>query len=259
MSDKSSNLATLATNIKEGVANALKDLHTSMPGIVVSFDAATQLASVQPAIKRIFKTDDGEKELLTPTNLPVLINVLVQFPRGGGFSMTFPVAQGDECLLVFCERSIDSWHQYGTVREPGARRFHSLSDATAFVGLSSVPNKVPGYDAVNTVIKKDDGSVSISLNADGSLAIGADSDIDIIGGAEVNIEAATVVNITGGTEINMIAPIINLDGVVNALQGLAVTGSCTNEGTNIGKQHIHSQGPDSPSGDSQQDTGFPHS
>ena len=44
-------LATLAANIKQGVENRLKDLHTSMPGIVESFDPLTQLASVQPAIK----------------------------------------------------------------------------------------------------------------------------------------------------------------------------------------------------------------
>jgi hypothetical protein len=49
--------------------------------------------------------------------LPILINVPVQFPRGGCFLLTFPVTKGDECLIMFAERD--------------AKRFHSLSDATA--------------------------------------------------------------------------------------------------------------------------------
>ena len=169
MGDKSNNLNTLASVIKTGIENRLKDLHTAMPGIVETFDAVLQTATIQPAVKRVFKLDTGTKEVLTPSNLPLLINVPVQFPRGGGFSLTFPVAKGDECLLVFCERSFDNWHKFGTVREPGARRFHSLSDATAFVGLSSIPNKVPNYDPTNMELKKDDGSVVLSIKADGGL------------------------------------------------------------------------------------------
>ena len=86
-----------------------KDLHTSMPGIIESFDPVTQTASIQPTIKRVFITREGITETLTLSNLPLLINVPVQFPRGGGSSLTFPVTKGDECLI----------------------RFHSLSDATA--------------------------------------------------------------------------------------------------------------------------------
>lgn len=194
MSDKSSQLATLSSNIKQGIKEHLKDLHTSMPGIIESFDPETQLATVQPAIKRIFKTTDGETEFLTPTELPVLINVPVIFPRGGGFSLTFPVAKGDECLLNFCERSIDNWHEFGTVREPGARRFHALSDAVAIVGLSSVPNKIPNYDNTNVQLKKDDGSVSITILDDGTMELLA-SNVKVIGDLEVtgaSVLSATV-------------------------------------------------------------------
>ena len=40
------NLATEASVIKTAISSALKDLHTSMPGIVDSFDPETQTASV---------------------------------------------------------------------------------------------------------------------------------------------------------------------------------------------------------------------
>ena len=31
------------------------------------------------------------------------------FPGGGGFALTFPVAAGDECLVVFASRCIDDY------------------------------------------------------------------------------------------------------------------------------------------------------
>lgn len=229
-------LATLAANIKQGIENRLKDLHTSMPGIIESFDPLTQLASVQPAIKRIFVNRDEEKEILVPENIGVLINVPVVFPRGGGFSLTFPVTKGDECLLVFCERSIDNWHETGEINRPAARRFHSLSDATAFVGMSSKVNKIPEYDELNTQLKKDDGSVSITLLTDGNIKIDADTkvtltapDTDIIG----------KVNITGDTKVTG-----NFEVTGDTTLGAVVTSN----GVDISATHTHTGSPTAPSG-----------
>jgi len=290
MSDQANQLATLAQNIQDGVNNTLKDVHTAMPGIVIKFDAATQLASVQPAIKRLFKTDDGEKIILTPANLPVLINVPVIFPRGGGFSLTFPVAAGDECLVTFCERPFGSWHKFGGVQEPDARRFHALSDAVCFVGLSSLPNKVPNYSATDTVIKKDDDSVSISLTPDSKLNIYAESDINVTSYGNMNtnvkgnmvavvegdIEAETTnatilatdkIEFEAETSIDLTAPQIALNGNITGNTGTG--GSAVFNGnmyingeelqhnsTNVGDDHIHPQGNDS-DGNAEQDTGGP--
>lgn len=257
MADKNPALATLASNIKQGVESRLKELHTSMPGIVESFDAENQLATIQPAIRRIFITRDGDKEILVPSDLPILINVPVIFPRGGGFSLTFPVAKGDECLLVFCERSIDNWHETGKVKAPGAKRFHSLSDATAFVGISSLPNKVPNYDPSNVEIKKDDGSVSIKLKDN--------SDLDIISEGNVNatvtgdiVATCENANITANTNIDLTSPTINLNGNTTIDGTLDVTGTtsaptvaASNSLTVSGKEmltHTHTGSPTAPDG-----------
>ena len=246
MSDKSSQLATLAANINKGVDSKLKDVHTSMPGIIETFDPVNQLASIQPAIKRIFKTTDGEQEFLTPTSLPILINVPVQYPRGGGFSLTFPVKKGDECLLVFCERSIDNWHQVGGVQPPGARRFHSLSDATAFVGISSLTNKVPNYDNTNVQLKKDDGSVSITLKDNG------DMDIIANGNLQGTIGGTVTLDVTGNTSIT--SPVMTLTGNVNIVGDLDVTGATTlsadvtSNGIDISDTHTHTGSPTAPTG-----------
>lgn len=236
MGNKNPALATLAANIKQGVESRLKNLHTSMPGIIESFDPVTQLASIQPAIKRIFITVDEEKEILVPENIGVLINVPVIFPRGGGFSLTFPVVKGDECLLVFCERSIDNWHETGGIKRPGARRFHSLSDATAFVGMSSKPNKIPNYDAENVQLKKDDGKVSLTLLPSGNMKLDADvkvivtaPDTDIIG----------KVNITGDTKVN---------GDFEVTGDSTLGATVTSNGVDISDTHTHGGSATAPSG-----------
>lgn len=230
MADKNPALATLASNIKQGIESRLKELHTSMPGIVESFDAENQLATIQPAIRRIFVTRDGDKEILVPSDLPILINVPVIFPRGGGFSLTFPVSKGDECLLVFCERSIDNWHETGKVKSPGAKRFHSLSDATAFVGISSIPNKVPNYDDTNVQLKKDDGTVYITVKEDSSLDIHADSNINVSTDADI-IATCENANITANTKIDLTAPTINLNGNTTIDGTLDVTGATNIDNT----------------------------
>lgn len=251
MAERSSNLSTLASNIKQGIEVRLKELHTSMPGIIETFDAEKQLATVQPAIRRIFVTRDGEKEILVPSDLPILINVPAIFPRGGGFSLTFPVKKGDECLLTFCERSIDNWHETGKVKVPGAKRFHSLSDATAFVGLSSIPNKIPNYDDTNVQLKKDDDSVYISIKEDASLEIYADSNVNVTSEANIVAQCENI-NVTANTNATLTAPAINLNGNTTIDGTLTVTGiitaptvAATNSLTVAGKEmsgHNHSSG-----------------
>lgn len=255
-----SGISTLSSVIKQAIDNKLKDVHTSTPGIIESFDPETQTASIQPAIKRIFVTTEEDKEILVPSDLPLLINVPVIFPRGGGFSLTFPVKKGDECHIQFCERSIDIWHQSGKISKPGARRFHNLSDAVAYVGLSSIPNKIPNYDPDNVVIKKDDDSVFIKLTSESKLEIYSKSDMSasVDGSVTATIEGSISVTANGDTSLK--SPNITLDGNTSITGNLSVTGNTslssnvTSGGTNIGQLHTHSGpatapvGPISPTG-----------
>lgn len=109
-----------------------RDLHTAMPGIVDSYDPATQTAVVQPAIKRLFIGQE-------PMDLPLCVDVPVIFPGGGPFTLTFPLVKGDEGLLLFSERAIDFWFEKGKTQEPSELRFHDLSDAFFLAGVQSKP------------------------------------------------------------------------------------------------------------------------
>jgi len=149
--------------IKSLINDRLKDVHTALPARVLSFDAATQTASVQTGIKRLFIDNAGENETIRPENLPVINNVPVIFPKGGGYSLTFPVAAGDECLLIFVERGLDTWHDTGKDSAPLGRRMHDLTDAVCYVGLSSMPAKIPVYSDSAVRLQSDDGNSHVEI------------------------------------------------------------------------------------------------
>lgn len=223
-------LATLSNIAKTAFEEGIKNLHTALPGIVNTFDPETQLASIQPAIKRIFKTDTSDETILIPLALPVLINVPVIYPRGGGYTITFPVNSGDECLIIFCERSIDTWHQFGTVQKPTSRRFHSLSDAVAIVGLSSVPNKIPNYNTDSLELKSENGNAKITLHSDG--------DISIYSSNAISIESPTT------TIINDFI----IEGNLTVEGETSLSSVVTSNGKNIGDTHTHEGSPTAPTG-----------
>ena len=79
---------------EEQIKSKLVNLHTMLPGVIQSFDPVKQTAQVQPCIRRIF-VDKGA------VNLPLCVDVPVEFPGGGGYFLTFPIKPGDECVLCF--------------------------------------------------------------------------------------------------------------------------------------------------------------
>lgn len=123
---------SLSKNIQDMIEKRLVDLHTSMPAAIVSYDYGKNLAVVQPKLKRKFA---GKP----PADLPTISNVPVCFPRMGGAHIRFPVNPGDEGLIHFAERSIDSWLARGSDDAQDLRK-HDLSDATFWPGLTSLSN-----------------------------------------------------------------------------------------------------------------------
>lgn len=93
-----------------------RDIHTAIPGRVESYDRAKQVADVVPVIRDARPDDDGGIELFDP---PVIPNVPVQMPRGGGFALHLPLVKGDHVILLFQESAIGHWRESGEVAEPG--------------------------------------------------------------------------------------------------------------------------------------------
>ncbi|WHS97779.1 MAG: hypothetical protein LZT29_00656 [Pantoea stewartii] len=143
-------------------------LRVSLPGIVQSFDPVTCTCTVQPAIAGQGVDEKGQSQ---SAPLPLLTDVPVIFPRGGGCTITFPVKAGDECLVVFSDRCIDFWWQNGGVQEPVDPRQHDLSDAFAFIGPQSQAQKISGISTTSVQVRTDDGSSFIELMQGGNVNI----------------------------------------------------------------------------------------
>jgi hypothetical protein len=142
--------------------NFSNSLRVTIPGIIQDFDAATQTATVQPAIRE--KIINPVDLTLSWVELPLLLDVPIVLPRAGGFVLTMPIQPGDECLVVFADMCIDAWFSSGDVQNQMERRRHDLSDAFAIVGAWSQPRRLNGYSTTAAQLRTDDGSAYISLS-----------------------------------------------------------------------------------------------
>ena len=143
-----------------------EQMRVALPGIIQSFDPESLTAVVQPAIRYIERDNDGNK---STKDYPLLVDVPVVFPRGGGCTLTFPVSEGDECLVIFADRCIDFWWQSGGVQEPVDGRMHDLSDAFCIVGPQSQAKKIGGISTTGAQLRTDDGSAFIEVAAGGDI------------------------------------------------------------------------------------------
>jgi hypothetical protein len=135
----------------------LLDLHTALPGKVKIYNPATQTADVQPTVMRAVLKRDGDRDL---EELPVIPNVPVGWPRGGGYSLQFPLLPGDHVWLIFSEAAIAQWRESGSLSEPGDLRRHDLSYPIA------LPCVAPNAGALAPVVGSEavlDGPTQIRL------------------------------------------------------------------------------------------------
>lgn len=139
-------------------------LHTGLPAKVVSWQKDKQTVTLKPMIQII----DVDGTFLT---IPDLQDVLVQYPRGGGFVLTFPITEGDECFISFSERCIDAWWESGNLGLPLSTRMHDLSDGFAHFGFSSLPNITKNVDSDAIALRSVEGSAFVKINSAGVITM----------------------------------------------------------------------------------------
>ena len=180
---------------------------TAIPGIIQSVDFTAMTCEVQPAIQAIIVDQNG---VATPTDLPLLVDVPIVFPKAGGFLITFPMEEGDEVLVVFSSRCIDAWWQSGGVQQAMEARMHDLSDGFAIPG----PYSQPACASIGAVSTTD-----VQLRTEDGLAY-------------VSIDPTGKIKLTSATEIDITSPVVSITGdvtVVGALECGALT--CASIGT----------------------------
>lgn len=133
------------------------ELCVAYPARILSYDDSIGQAKVQVLIQRIYRKGK------TFTNFPALSKVPVIFPQGQWGFIKFPLSAGDLVLLIFADRSLDSWlNGTGQATPPFDIRQHHISDAIAIPGL---------YPSQNTNQQTKIGAVEINLKGSTKIAI----------------------------------------------------------------------------------------
>lgn len=196
------------TMLKPGSAQALQQLirrmflevNTAIPGEVVSFNETKQTATVKPCIRGTVITNKGETEY---TDQPEIIEVPVIFPysTSTGFAITYPVASGDQCLLLFSQRSFDNWLKNGSVQNPsenGEPRSHQYSDAIAIVGMIPNGNTIENFQTSGIEIRDKSRSTVVSLT-EGTIQIQS-------GITFLQINSTGTINVVSGVKVDITTP-----------------------------------------------------
>jgi hypothetical protein len=151
------------------------NIWTALPGILQTFDAGTMTATVQPSIQGRLRQQDGS---FKDANLPLLLDCPVIFLGGGDFTWTFPLAQGDEGLVVFSSRCIDAWWASGGIQKQARARMHDLSDGFFLPKVFSQARKLSNVNTSFPELRNTDGSIKLEVTATGFKVTG---DLDVTG------------------------------------------------------------------------------
>lgn len=118
--------------IQQAIEQQIAEVNTMEPGVVVSYNPATNRAIVRPTMpKRL--ADGSILEAPNVYEVPILWPV----SSGGGangVSMTMPIQPGDGVMLAYQQRSLDGWGSENNAAPDDPRR-HDMTDAVAIPGL----------------------------------------------------------------------------------------------------------------------------
>lgn len=190
-------LSYFVEQIEKTARSAANDIHTSIPGEIVSFDSASCTAVVKP--NGYFITPNGKKlKYPTITDAPVVF----PFSESCGVGIAYPVKPGDGCLIIISEVELDEW------------RSGSVSEAPLRFDLTSgvvIPGMLAGGSEI--VQKAYDNN---------AVVIGAM-------GTEVMIKEKEIKAVVDDTEIKVSKSGIDLRGDLKVKGNIKYTGECNRE------------------------------
>lgn len=172
------------------------NLWTSLPCVVESYDPVKLTVVCTPTVKVSLRSADGTFSWVT---IPLLRDVPVVFPSGGGFAITWPIQEGDEVLVVFASRCIDGWWAYGGVQLPSELRFNTLDDGFAFPGPRSLPRALSSVNTASLQVRSADGTTYLEIAPGGIINLVAPNGVNINGDVRITGKVTVTKEGTFGT------------------------------------------------------------
>ena len=109
--------------------------HVCLPCIIQSYNPENNTIEAQPTVRERFISENGK---ISYMDYPLLINVPVVRTGFKDAVVSFPINQGDECLVIFSDVSFDYWWMNGGINNPVEQRRHDLSDGFAILGINNL-------------------------------------------------------------------------------------------------------------------------
>ena len=194
-----------ATQQREMIDRAMTGINTCLPGMIESFDSATQLATVLPCIQIKTVID----EVTAFMDMPICVNVPVLFPFASvaGFALTLPITAGDPCLLVFSQRCIDNWVKSGGSQPPESGvgvRHHDITDAFAIMAPAPMPSILGAWNSSGIEIRNRASSSKVTVeNTSVKITVGT---------TVITVASDGTITMNAGTSMSITTPLLTLHG-----------------------------------------------
>ena len=179
--DPDARYETLPQAVPFVTSQLLKQVHTTLPAVVERYDAETRRARVQPAVDLMLSpigSPNAGFSALEPMPYPILLDVPVIFPSGGGYTMHFPLLPDDPVLLLFSERDIKNFKETLLSGPPASDAIMEIQHVVALPGfvfpngggvMIPPPDIPPGMEPdwiYGATVQTNDGKTFIHLAAE---------------------------------------------------------------------------------------------
>ena len=162
MNNTEPTLMRVLEKFKEQIFNKL---NCHQIGKIVKFYSEDQTADINICFKK------EVRNLKTQTVEIKDFSLLLKCPVMGTY-ITYPIKQGDYCLVCFNDCNIDSWFEKAENQIPNTNDRHNINDGIAIVGLNNLITKFNNYETErinlrnNTIISGDLEVENIQANKD---------------------------------------------------------------------------------------------
>lgn len=150
----------LAGVLRGAIRREMMNMDVMMPVEVVSYDRATNRATVRHMVK--MQGSDGEQ-----VDRAQIASIRVQQPGNGKFSISLPIKPGDKGWVMAADRDLSLFQQdIDNPTAPNTRRMHSFQDGV-FMPDAMSNGDAPAGEGDRVVIGANGGSAYLSFDEDG--------------------------------------------------------------------------------------------
>lgn len=200
-------------------------------GRIQKFNAEKQTAEISIAYSKTYIQRNAETGVYNPVTVdyPILLDCPVIFLGGGLGNLTFPIQEGDDCLVLFNDRSIDNWLKNGQPGPVSSTRLHSFADGIALVGIRPFSKLLENFDETRATLNYGTTMVGVGqtlvkiANDQFTLNQLLQELIAEIKSLTVLTSAITVTGVTSGGGVSGIP--VNAVAITNVISQLTATAS----------------------------------